>query len=457
MYTLRKYQREAVKAGVQCLKSGKNGILVLPTGSGKSIIIAKLAEEMGGKGLILQPTKEILEQNRDKLRAVGCRNLGVYSASVGCKYVGTITLATIGSIVKKGFLFKGIDWIVIDESHKVNSKAGMYSKLLDELGSPVLGLTATPYRMKTYRDFHTQRFIAESRILTRTRPRIFSKIVHVTQVGELFDADYLCPLEYENENDYDSSKIKSTSTGQGFDDSALKTYNLKQSITEKIVSAIAATDKNHYLIFTEFTSESKCVIEGLAEHGIKCIEVSAKTKKKDRESILCNFKAGRIRAVVNVGVLTTGFDFPELDCIILGSPGKSVAQYYQKTGRGIRIAPGKASCLLVDLCDNVKRFGKIETFELYDQNGKGMWRLRSDVGNLTGVDVVTGKNLEKIKGGPEKNEKGEQMVTFGRHAGMRLCDVPLSWLNWCVANFKDGKQKTMLCDEFDRRESEVLV
>jgi len=457
MYKLRKYQRAAVDAAVESFKSKKNGILVEPTGAGKSIIIATIAEELGGKTLILQPTKEILEQNRDKLRAIGCRNLGVYSASMNQKYVGTITLATIGSVVKKGYLFKEVDRIIIDECHKVNSKAGMYSKFIEELGVPVLGLTATPYRMTNYRDFNTGQYVAKSQILTRTRPKIFSKIVHITQIQELFEAGFLCPLNYDSENTYDSSQIKSTSTGQGFDPAALERYNKKQNIVEKTIDAVLSSNRKSYLIFTEFTSESKLVIEGLAAHGIKCVEVSAKTKKKDRESIIRNFKTGRITHIVNVGVFTTGFDYPELDCIVLSSPGKSVALYYQKTGRGIRIAPGKDSCLLVDLCDNVKRFGKVETFELYDQNGKGMWRLRSDVGNLTGVDVVTGRNLEKIKGGPEKNEKGEQMMTFGRHAGKRLCDVPISWINWAVDNFKPGKQRDMLSAEFDRRENLNLV
>ena len=157
MYTLRSYQQEAVDAAIECFKSKKNGILVLPTGSGKSIIIAKTIEEVGGKNLLLQPTKEILEQNLEKLQAVGCKGLGVYSASMGSKRVGAITLATIGSITKKSHLFEGFDRVFIDEAQKVNPKAGMYKKLDDELDLPTVGLTATPYRLRNYRDFQTSR------------------------------------------------------------------------------------------------------------------------------------------------------------------------------------------------------------------------------------------------------------------------------------------------------------
>ncbi len=456
MYVLRKYQRKAVDAAKESLtaKKQKNGILVLPTGSGKSIIIATITEELGGKTLILQPTKEILEQNRDKLRAIGCRNIGVYSASMNQKHVGTITLATIGSVVKKGFLFKEFDRIIIDECHKANSKEGIYSKFIDELDLPVLGLTATPYRMRNYRDFRTEMPVAVSTILTRTQPKIFKKIVHVTQIQELFDAGYLCPLDYDYLNTYDSAMIKSTTTGQGFNEESLRRYNKSKSIPAKIVDLVAETDKEHCLVFTQFTTESDIVVDGLRNQDIECVQVSALTKKADREYILSAFKAGRIKCVVNVGVLTTGFDFPELDCIILGRPTKSVALYYQMVGRGIRIHDNKDSCSLIDLCDNVKRFGKIKTFKLFDQNGKGMWRLKSSAGNLTGVNVITGKNLEKIsiKAAPKLDDDGDECITFGIHNGMKLSKVPLTYIEWCSENMKYAAGKAVCKKELKRRE-----
>lgn len=465
MYILRGYQRKAVAAAIECFRSKKNGILVLPTGSGKSVIIAKIIEVLGGKTLLLQPTKEILEQNLEKLRQVGCKGLGVYSASMGQKHVGTITLATIGSVVKKGFLFSDFDRIIIDECHGVNSKDGMYKNLIELLKLPVLGLTATPYRMRTYRHFKTGDPIAESWFITRTRPNIFKSIVHITQVKELFDAAYLCRTEYDCDNDYNSSKITKTSTGMGYNPESLKRYNRSMSIVQKTVDAVMNTDRKNYLIFTELTSDSKEVIRLLALQGITCMEVSAETKPKDRERIIRDFKSGRLNHVVNVGTMTTGFDYPELECIVLAAPGQSVTLYGQKVGRGARIADGKEYCLLIDLCDNVKKFGKIETFEIVDcnegQKGKRQkFRLKSDVGYLTGVDMVSGNDLEdpKVEEYPvELDADGDEIVPFGQHKGKKLCKASNEYLEYfCTAKFPNGKVKAFCKKELKRRKNALL-
>lgn len=457
-YVLRPYQQKAVDDALACFKTKKNGILVLPTGSGKSLIVASIVTTLGGRTIILQPTKEILEQNKGKLEAAGYYDIGVYSASAGRKTVGAVTLATIGSVVRKQHLFDSFDRIIVDECHKVNSKGGMYEKFINGLKLPVIGLTATPYRMRNYNRLNFDDHVAESRILTRTRPRIFSKIAHITQVSELFESRYLCPLDYDWQNDYDSKQVKSTTTGQGFDDSSLKKYNEKQDITSKMVDLVAGTDHKHCLAFTKFTSESDKVEAALNDRGITVAQVSAKTKKLVRERILRDFKFGRIKCVVNVGVLTTGFDFPKLDCIVLGRPTKSVSLYYQMVGRGVRIAEGKPSCALHDLCDNVKRFGKIETFELYDQNGNDMWRLRSDAGNLTGVNVDTGENLENnrtVATNREKAKPGEVMITFGKHDGRSVADVPEKYLEWAVESFRPGRWKTLFKNELAIRKQGV--
>lgn len=451
-YELRDYQQKAVDDAIECFKSKKAGILVLPTGSGKSLIVASLVTQLGGNTIILQPTKEILEQNRDHLRSTGYRRIGVYSASLGRKDIRETTFATIGSVVRKQELFKLFNRIIIDECHKVNAKGGMYEDFITGLGLPIIGLTATPYRMRSYNDFQTGYPVAESRIITRTRPRIFNKICHITQINTLFERGYLCSLDYDWQNGYDSKKVKSNSTGMGFDEPLLREYNRKQCIPDKMIKLISSTKRKHCLGFTKFTSESQEVIAGLQRLGVSCSEISAKTHKKDREHIIADFKQGRIKCVINVGVLTTGFDFPELDCVVLGRPIRSVALYYQIVGRGIRIADGKDSCGLFDLCDNVKRFGKIETFELYDQNDKGMWRLRSDKGNLTGIDAITGRNLEKVSG-PETNGQGEKIMPFGKHKGVKLTDLPDGYLKWGAEAFEKPAWKTAFNQELKRREA----
>lgn len=451
-YILRDYQVEASDKAIACLENKKNGILVLPTGSGKSLIVADIATKLPGKTLVFQPSKEILEQNKSKVHAFGYHDIGVYSASAGRKDIGIITFATIGSVINKAELFCMFERIIIDECHRVNPKGGMYANFIEELKIPCIGLTATPYRLKSYRDMKTGIPTSESRILTRTRPRMFSTILHITQVKDLFSAGHLCPLTYEIDDKYDSRAIQTNSTGQDFDDKALRKYNKEQQIVKKVIKTLHTAPEKHCLAFTKFTAESKQVVEGLTELGVSCATVSAQTKPKDRVEILRAFTSGEIKCVVNVGVLTTGFDFPELNCIILGRPTKSVALYYQMTGRGIRPAPGKETCRLVDLCGNVKQFGHIETFELFDQTDNELWRLKSDKGYLTGVDVTSGYDLER-RYDYKDDVTGVFSMPFGKHKGLPLSEIPTGYLEWGARELSKKPLVKLFKTEILRRET----
>ncbi len=313
MYQLRDYQIEAVKTAQECLKGHKNGIIVMPTGSGKSWIIAEISNQIEGNVIVLQPTKEILEQNVEKILMVdSSADVGVYSASMNRKDTGNITFATIGSVVRHKEIFENYELIIVDECHAVNSKGGMYEDFINSLGLQTLGLTATPFRLRHYRDFRTGDTVAESHILTRTRPRIFAKIIHVTQIKDLFEQNYLCPLDYDWQNDYNSIDIKSNSTNQGYDDSALKKYNESYGITNRIVDSVETSGSKHCLAFCQFTDESKDVVMKLRGKGIMAAEVSATTDKKEREEIVRKFRSGQIRCVVNVNVFSCLLDDTEI-------------------------------------------------------------------------------------------------------------------------------------------------
>jgi len=457
VYKLRDYQKKAVDAGIEIITSKKNGVLVLPTASGKSLIIAEIVKKSKKKTIILQPTKEILEQNLEKLKAFGMVDVGVFSASMGKKTVGKITVATIGSIIKHKEKFAEFELIVIDECDLVNSKGGQYENFINSLGVPVIGMTATPYRMRYYKNsFGNNEPVVESRFLTRTRPRIFSTISHITQIPDMFKEGYLCPIKYEAENTYDSTKIKSNSTGQGYVDSALLKYNTDQDIISKAVKAVRESNAKHKLIFMNFREESERVIEQLAQLNIRCEEISGITKKHDRERILRDFKAGETN-VVNVGVLVAGYDFPELDHIIFARPTKSLRLYSQICGRGLRIAPDKKYCIITDLCDNVNRFGEINSFYIEDiSDGKELWRLRSNKGYLTGVNLITGKDLEDRQMTTQKDKKqaasGDLLLPFGKYNGTKISDLDKSYMEWCIENFdKKNKWRRFFKAEIKRR------
>ena len=211
MYKLRDYQKEAVEAGQKVIKKKKNGILVLPTASGKSLVIAEIIKNTNLRTIVLQPSVEILKQNLEKIKAFGMADIGIFSASMDEKTIGHVTIATIGSIIRKKELFKKFELIIVDECDLVNSKGGQYEEFINSLQVPVIGVTATPYRMRYYiNKFGADEPVVESRFLTRTRPRIFSTIAHITQIPEMFDHGYLCPVKYELNDSYDSKKIKKT-------------------------------------------------------------------------------------------------------------------------------------------------------------------------------------------------------------------------------------------------------
>lgn len=455
MITPRPYQEAAIQAGLS-IKKGKNGIIVAPTGSGKSIIISEIIKRSGKKTIVLQPTKEILEQNLSKMKSYGVSDIGVFSASMQEKTIGKITYATIGTIIKHKEKFSQFEQIIVDECHGVDSKGGQYEEFITSLNKPTIGLTATPFRMKYYIN-NGKEPVVESRFLTRTRPRIFNTICHITQVPDLFEKGYLCPVKYDYQNDYDSKKVRSNSTGQGYDEKSLMKYNSEKSIVEKIVSACLKSTSKHILIFTQFRGESEKILS-LLSGKINCEEVSGQTPKKDRERILNDFKSGKLRSVVNVGVLTVGFDFPELDCIMIGRPTKSLALFYQICGRGVRVSPGKKHCEIIDFCDNIKRFGEINNFVIEDSSaGKELWRLKSDKGFLTGVNLITGKDIEAKRATETKKEmaladSGDILIPFGKHRGFKLKEVDIGYLKWCAENFdKENKWKKIFESETKRR------
>ena len=173
---LRSYQQGAI----DCVEDPFNGILVLPTGSGKSVVIAGLAQKYNEPILILQPSKEILEQNYSKIISFveNPDEVGIFSASLNQKTIKRITLATIGSIKNKED-FSQFKIVIIDECHLVNAKSGMYSRLLKFLSPKMLiGLTATPYRMHvddyngvTWKFLHRldQRFLLASRMCIKIK------------------------------------------------------------------------------------------------------------------------------------------------------------------------------------------------------------------------------------------------------------------------------------------------
>ena len=353
--------------------------MVLPTGSGKSLIIAEIANRLNDHVLIFQPSKEILEQNFNKLQSYDFWDCSIYSASFNSKEISKVTFAMIGSVRNKPELFSHFKYVIIDECHGVNSKnsGSMYNSFLSNLNCRILGLTATPYRL-SFDGFGGSIL----KFITRTRPRIFSEMIYHVQIKELADSGFLSKMEYYQVNIVDPSKLQVNSTGADYTDKSVQKhysdiqFNLKlKEVIERLIKA----ERKNILVFTRFVSEAQELSDyfnGLAEM------VSGETPKKERERILNDFKSGLIRIVTNVGVLTTGFDFPELSTIVLARPTMSLALYYQMIGRAMRPHESKQSAWIIDLCQTYKRFGKVESLELRAEK-PNIWAIYSGKKQLT--------------------------------------------------------------------------
>jgi DNA repair protein RadD len=381
-FTPRPYQQAAIDAHISFFKTKKqfNGVSVLPTGSGKSVVIAHTAMNLEGNTLIFQPSKEILQQNYAKFISYGYR-AGIYSASAGHKFIERTTFATIGSVIKKKHLFREFKNIIIDECHLVAADSGMYLEFINSIeDARVLGLTATPYRLSNGFDGAMLKFI------TRTRPKVFNKIIYYIQNDLLFNEGFLAPLKYFSFNVINRDQIEMNSAGTDFTDSSLKAY-YRQINMPKITADYSnkiLSQRNNLLVFCALVDEAREVVSMVPGS----ILITGETEAKERDRILAGFKAGRIRCVVNVGVLTTGFDYPALEAALMARSTMSLALYYQIIGRVMRpftYPDGtKKVGWFCDLGGNVDFFGKIETMQIVEEK-PGLHSIMNNGRHLTNV------------------------------------------------------------------------
>lgn len=419
-YELRPYQKEASEAAVEFFnsKEKKNSIIVVPTGGGKSIILADIARQLDGNVLVLQPNKEILEQNFSKLKSYGVDDCAIYSASLNTKEIDRITFATIGSIINHKEDFKKFKAVIIDECHVCNASGGMYKDFLTYVKRKVLGFTATPYRLYSQQgiivkdqflpngSFKETDYMKNSfepkpgvklankcieKFLTRTRPRMFNDVIYQVSIQQLLTEGFLARLTYFSQLKLvDTNRVKVNSTGRDYDEQSLSDEFKRCKLSERLAEIVKrllhpknGVTRKGILVFTKFVEESEALCRAIPS----CAYLTGETSKKDRERIINDFKSGKIKVLSNVGILTTGFDYPALDTIVLARPTMSLALYYQMIGRIIRPFQDKQGWV-VDLCGNLERFGEVENFHLVENKPgeyaymgyvQGQWKYLTNV------------------------------------------------------------------------------
>jgi len=292
------------------------------------------------------------------------------------------------------------DGILVHNCHlSTDAKGGTLKDFLSLLNAPkVLGMTATPFRLYPHTDRNGNRD-SMLKFLTRTSPKIFSKVGYHIQISELKERGYLAHLKYYPQTKvldhlFNRNAIKVNSTGADFDERSLREYYKTSNFNYDVINVVKRVNKagRRCLAFVSFVEDAQFISWTL---GDRSATVHGTTPKEERELIEKKFKLGLLDSVVNVGCWTTGFDDEELPCVIIAKPMRSLSTYYQMIGRGMRKPlhmPNK-DCWAIDLCANMEVFGRVED-------------LRVDF-DMKGLPMMTGTNGKILTGVPLKEQEVE--------------------------------------------------
>lgn len=400
MITDRPYQSEAVQSIFSYFyQNAGHPLIAMPTGTGKSVVLARFIQAVysqypSQRVMMLTHVKELIEQNFEKLLNVWpSAPAGIYSAGLGKKeHQFPITFAGIGSVAKRAALFGKINLIIIDEAHLVSpNDETMYRSFIAELQEinpalKVIGMTATPWRIGQ------GNLVNEGGLFTD----VCFDITGIEAFQRLIVEGYLMPLiPRPMKTTIDTSTLHLR--GGEFVQAEVQMAVDKEEITEAaILETIAiAGDRKHWLIFAAGVEHAIHVADRLKDFGINAEAVYSGSKEhplsdKERDRRIADFKTGKLQALVNNNVLTTGFDCPSIDLIVMLRPTASIVLWVQMLGRGTRpvYAPGydlatlegrlasiaagpKKNCMVLDFAGNTRRLGPINDPVIPKKKGKG--------------------------------------------------------------------------------------
>lgn len=362
MLTLRDYQRDAIDGlyGYWQEEPG-NPLIVVPTGGGKSLILASLCQELlaGWPDMrlaIITHVKELIEQNYQELTGLWpWAPAGIYSAGLGRRETQTqILFCGIQSVWNKVSTIGHVDLLLVDEAHLIPRKSNtMYGKFIASLRSinpdlKIVGLTATPYRLDSGR-------------LDEGEDRLFDQIAYEVKISTLIDEGFLSPLITKaTATTLDVSGVGKR--GGEYIASELQAAVNTDAITRAACDEIQAygADRKSWLLFCSGVEHAYAVRDELRRRSISAETVEGALKKHERDRIIQGFRGGEFQALTNMSITTTGFNVPQIDLLALLRPTLSTGLYVQMAGRGTRLAPGKENCLVLDFAKNIWRHGPID-------------------------------------------------------------------------------------------------
>lgn len=360
---LRPYQQHAVDACWDYLRHRDgNPALVLPTGAGKSPLMAALAREAvenwGGRVGVIAHVQELVEQNADKLHALWPEgDVGIYSAGLKRRdRFNKVLVLQIQSVAKRAHALGRFDLLLIDEGHRIPlSGDGMYRRFIADCrrfnpNLRVVVLTATPYRLQGAAvpicgpEYVATDIAYEARIPDLIADGFLSRLVSRAGERPSLEGVHLRGGEYV-ENELASAMLP-----------------LVERTCDDLVAR--AADRKAWIVFCVNVAHAEAVQTALTARGIATGLVHGATPKGERATLISAFQRGQLRAMVNVNVLSEGFDAPHIDCVAMLRPTKSPGMYYQQVGRGFRLAPSKADCLVLDYAGNMLEHGPVDAIRV---------------------------------------------------------------------------------------------
>ena len=368
VYQLRPYQKDAVKSVIHHFRQSDDpALIVLPTGAGKSLVISELGRIARGRVLVLAHVKELVEQNHAKYENYDLK-ASVFSAGLGRKEAQEqVVFGSVQSVVRNLDQFNddGFTLLVIDECHRVSlDKTSSYHKVIGHLRKQnprlkILGLTATPYRLGIGWLYQFQRdFTKSGKGTVRTADkRFFKDCIFELPLSYMINNRFLTPATVVDAPVvfYDFSQLSRDPFGRYSENELNTLLKVSGRATTQIIKQVVkeAEDRKGVMIFASTVDHAREILGYLPEKEAALI--IGDTPDKERDAIIEAFKGQSLKYLVNVSVLTTGFDAPHVDLIAILRPTESVSLYQQIVGRGLRLSPGKDDCLVIDFAGN--RYG----------------------------------------------------------------------------------------------------
>ncbi|PTT32029.1 DEAD/DEAH box helicase, partial [Aeromonas sp. HMWF017] len=345
MFVLRPYQTDAVNAVISHFRKHPDpAVVVLPTGAGKSLVIAELARKARGRVLVLTHVKELVEQNHAKYEAWGLK-ADIFAAGLDRKEASAqVVFGSVQSVARNLDAFDGaFSLLIIDECHRVSlDDDSQYHQVIDHLKAAnpalkILGLTATPYRLGLgwiyRRHYHG--------MVKSHGERLFGDCVFELPLRFMVKNGYLTPPRMVDAPivHYDFSKLVPRENGLFSEADLNGELKRQQRVTPHILSQVLeyAADRQGVMIFAATVEHAREIHGLLGARGQQAALITGETPGPERDALINAFKARELKFLVNVAVLTTGFDAPHVDLIVMLRPTESVSLYQQIVGRSITI------------------------------------------------------------------------------------------------------------------------